>query len=166
MSPLLANIYLHYVFDLWVQWWRRKRATGDVIVVRYADDVIVGFQHRHEAEQFLTELRERVARFGLELHADKTRLIEFGRKADQNRRGRGEGKPETFDFLGFTHACGRTRTGKYKIIRQTMAKKLRAKLKALKLELRRRLHLPIPTVGRWLLYPRILHPYPEQRLRV
>ena len=166
VSPLLANIYLHYVFDLWVQWWRRKRATGDVIVVRYADDFIVGFQHRHEAEQFLTELRERFARFGLELHPDKTRLIEFGRNADQNRRGRGEGKPETFDFLGFTHACGRTRTGKYKIIRQTMAKKLRAKLKALKLELRRRLHLPIPTVGRWLPYPRILHPYPEQRLRV
>jgi RNA-directed DNA polymerase len=150
VSPLLANIYLHYVLDLWVQWWRTKRAQGDVIVVRYADDFIVGFQHRHEAERFLGELRERLARFSLELHPDKTRLIEFGRFAAERRQQRGEGKPETFDFLGFTHSCGTTRSGKFNVIRQTMAKRMRAKLKAIKLELRRRLHLPIPMVGRWL----------------
>jgi group II intron reverse transcriptase/maturase len=150
VSPLLANIYLHYVLDLWVRWWRRKRAQGDVIVVRYADDFIVGFQHRHEAERFLAELRERLARFDLELHPDKTRLIEFGRFAAERRQQRGEGKPETFDFLGFTHLCGTTRNGRFNVIRQTMAKRMRAKLKAIKHELRRRLHLPIPVVGRWL----------------
>jgi RNA-directed DNA polymerase len=147
VSPLLANIYLHHVFDLWIQWWRKTRAQGDVIVVRYADDFIVGFQHRHEAERCLGELRERFAKFNLELHPDKTRLIEFGRFADENRRGRGDGKPETFDFLGFTHMCGKTKRGKFRVIRHTVAKRMRAKLKAIKLELRRRLHHSIPEVG-------------------
>jgi RNA-directed DNA polymerase len=222
ISPLLANIYLHYVFDLWIQAWR-KRAEGDVMVVRYADDFVVGFQHRHEAERFSTELRERFAKFGLELHSGKTRLIEFGRFAAENRERRGEGKPDTFDFLGFTHACGRARNGGFQVVRLTMKKRFRAKLKALKVELRYRLHHPIPDVGkwlekvvsgyyryhavpgnahtlwafrfhvgrlwfrtlkrrsqrsrlnwtrmtriidRWLPCPRILHPYPEQRLRV
>ena len=109
VSPLLANVYLHYVFDLWVEAWRKKVARGDVIVVRYADDLVVGFEHRTDAERFLEEFRERLAKFGLELHADKTRLIEFGRFADTNRKRRGEGKPETFTFLGFTHYCGKRR---------------------------------------------------------
>jgi group II intron reverse transcriptase/maturase len=150
ISPLLANVYLHYAFDLWVQHWRQKQAHGDVVVVRYADDFVVGFEHRHEAEQFLAELRERFARFGLELHADKTRLIEFGRFAAANRKGRGDGKPETFDFLGFTHICGKTRGGKFTVVRQTMRKRLRAKLKAVKAELRRRRHDPIPEQGAYL----------------
>lgn len=149
ISPLLANIYLHYVFDLWIQAWR-KRAEGDVMVVRYADDFVVGFQHREEAERFLVELRERFAEFGLELHSGKTRLIEFGRFAASNRQERGKGKPETFDFLGFTHACGRTRKGNYQIARITMKKRFRAKIKALKAELRHRLHHLIPDVGKWL----------------
>jgi group II intron reverse transcriptase/maturase len=149
ISPLLANIYLHYVFDLWIQAWR-KRANGDVIVVRYADDFVVGFQHRAEAERFLSELRERLAKFNLELHPTKTRLIEFGRFAAENRQRRGEGKPETFDFLGFTHACGQTRAGDFQVIRLTVKKRLRAKLKALKDELRQKLHQPIPAVGEWL----------------
>jgi len=150
ISPLLANVYLHYVFDLWTQQWRKKRARGDVIVVRFADDFVAGFEHRHEAERFLTELRERFARFGLELHAGKTRLIEFGRFAAENRQRRGGGKPETFDFLGFTHICGKTRRGKFTVIRQTMSKKLRAKLKEVKAELRRRRHNPIPEQGAYL----------------
>src|SRR5438309_9397070 len=111
ISPLLSNIYLHYVLDLWVQRWRKRQAHGDVIFVRFADDFVAGFQHRHEAEQFLAELRERFARFGLQLHADKTRIVEFGRFAEPNRRDRGDSKPETFNFLGFTHSCGRTRKG-------------------------------------------------------
>ena len=149
VSPLLANIYLHYVFDLWIHHWR-KSAQGDVIVVRYADDFIVGFQHRREAEQFIAQLRERLAKFGLELHPDKTRLIEFGRFAADNRKGRGQGRPEPFDFLGFTHVCGETKQGKFAVIRQTKAKKMRAKLKEIKVELRRRLHHPVPEVGQWL----------------
>jgi group II intron reverse transcriptase/maturase len=150
ISPLLANIYLHYVFDLWVRHWREKEARGDVIVVRFADDFVVGFQHRDEAERFLAELGERFAKFGLELHPDKTRLIEFGRYAAKNRKDRGEGKPPTFDFLGFTHACGRSRTGKYKVLRQTARKRMQAKLKAVKATLRERLHWPVPKVGAWL----------------
>jgi len=149
ISPLLANIYLHYVFDLWIQAWR-KRADGDVMVVRYADDFVVGFQYREEAEQFMVELRERLAKFGLELHPGKTRLIEFGRYAASNRQQRGEGKPDTFDFLGFTHACGRTRKGYFQVVRLTIKKRFRAKLKALKAELRYRLHHSIPEVGKWL----------------
>jgi len=150
ISPLLANAYLHYVFDLWIQQWRRKRARGDVVVVRYADDFVVGFQHRSEAERFLAGLRERLARFGLELHAGKTRLIEFGRFAAPDRDRRGDGKPETFDFLGFTHICGKTRGGKFTVVRQTMRTRLRAKLKAVKAELRRRRHDPIPEQGAYL----------------
>ena len=151
ISPLLANVYLHYAFDLWVQWWRRTQAHGDVIVVRYADDFIVGFQHRTEAEQVLAALRQRFAKFGLELHPDKTRLIEFGQWAAHNRRKRGLGKPETFDFLGFTHICGTKRSnGRFTVLRQTMRKRLTAKLAEVKAELRRRMHDPVPDVGRWL----------------
>jgi RNA-directed DNA polymerase len=150
ISPLLANVYLHYVFDLWAQWWRKKQARGDVILVRFADDFIAGFEHREEAEQFLTELRERFAKFGLTLHPDKTRLIEFGRFAAENRRRRGDGKPETFNFLGFTHSCGKTRKGKFTVLRQTMRQRWQAKLKAVKAELRRRLHEPVSEVGAYL----------------
>jgi group II intron reverse transcriptase/maturase len=150
ISPLLANVYLHYVLDLWVQRWRKRQARGDVVVVRWADDFVVGFQHRAEAERFLAELRERFAKFGLELHPDKTRLIEFGRFADRDRRGRGGGKPKTFDFLGFTHSCARTRAGRFTVLRQTMRKRWRAKLKEVKAELRRRLHDPVPEQGAYL----------------
>jgi group II intron reverse transcriptase/maturase len=150
ISPLLANLYLHYVFDLWVHRWRRKQARGDVVVVRFADDFVVGFEHRHEAERFLAELQQRLSRFGLELHPDKTRLIEFGRFADRNRRGRGDGKPETFNFLGFTHSCGKTRKGRFTVLRQTMRQRWRAKLRAVKLELRRRLHDTLPKQGAYL----------------
>jgi RNA-directed DNA polymerase len=149
ISPLLANIYLHYAFDLWVRDWRRQ-ATGDVIVVRYADDFIVGFQHEQEARRFLTELRGRLAEYRLELHPDKTRLIEFGARAASDRRRGGRGKPETFDFLGFTHACGKTRKGRFAVLRLTARKRLRAKLQEVKAALRQRWHDPVPEVGRWL----------------
>ena len=150
ISPLLANVYLHYVFDLWVRRWRRTHAHGDVIVVRYADDFLVGFQHRAEAERFLAELRERFAKFGLELHPEKTRLLEFGPSAAEHRRRAGQGKPETFDFLGFTHICGKKRNGRFTVVRQTIRGRLQAKLSEVKAELRRRLHDPIPQVGGWL----------------
>jgi group II intron reverse transcriptase/maturase len=223
ISPLLANIYLHYVLDLWAAQWRRKQAEGDVIIVRYADDVVFGFQYRWEAERFLADLRERLRKFNLELHEDKTRLIEFGRFAAKNRKRRGEGKPESFNFLGFTHICGRDRNGKFVVLRHTMRERLRAKLRAIRKELKQRLHMPIPVIARWLRsvlrghynyygvprngralnalrfyvgrlwfkcfyrrsqrtrsnwerlnrlikrwlpYPKIRHPYPEQRLRV
>jgi RNA-directed DNA polymerase len=149
-SPLLANVYLHYVFDLWVQRWRRTQAHGDVVVVRYADDFIVGFQHKSEAVRFLADLKERLAKFHLELHPGKTRLLEFGPFATEARRRRGQGKPETFDFLGFTHICGTKRNGRYTVLRQTMRARLQAKLSEVKAELRRRLHDPIPVVGQWL----------------
>src|SRR3984957_3317183 len=151
VSPLLANVYLHYVFDLWVEAWRKKVAKGDVIVVRYADDLGVGFERRAEAERFLEEFRERLAKFGLELHAGKTRLIEFGRFAVPNRKQRGEGKPETFTFLGFTHYCGKRRKdGAFIVWRETAKKRLVAKLQAIKTELKHRRHEPIPSVGAWL----------------
>jgi len=150
ISPVLANLYLHYAFDLWAHQWRKRNARGEVILVRYADDFVVGFEHRADAEQFQRELSERLAKFNLELHADKTRLIEFGRFAATNREKRGEGKPETFNFLGFTHICGKTRKGYFTVKRQTMRKRLRAKLKAIKLELRQRWHDPIPKQGEWL----------------
>lgn len=150
ISPLLANIYLHYVFDLWADQWRQRLGAGDVIIVRFADDIVVGFQHRADAERFQLDLAERFARFDLELNADKTRLLEFGRYAAEHRRERGEAKPETFDFLGFTHACSRTRNGKFIVLRRTMRSRLRRKVKELKLDLRKRMHLPIPEVGRWL----------------
>jgi len=149
ISPLLANVYLHYAFDLWVQEWRRQ-AKGDVIVVRFADDFIVGFQYEWEARRFWNELRERLAAYGLELHPDKTRLIEFGRHAAANRKRNGRGKPETFDFLGFTHVCGKTRKGRFVVLRLTMRKRLRAKLKEINIKLRQRWHDPVPEVGRWL----------------
>src|SRR6202167_984815 len=150
-SPLLANIYLHYVFDLWVQAWRQKRAHGDVIVVRFADDIVLGFQVRSDAERFWAELKERFQKFALELHPDKTRLLELGPYAVKNRKGRGEGKPETFNFLGFTHICGRKRSnGRFTVLRQTIRKRLQAKLGEVKTELRRRRHDPIPKVGQWL----------------
>jgi group II intron reverse transcriptase/maturase len=149
ISPLLANIYLHYVFDLWARDWRRQ-AQGDVIVVRYADDFIVGFQHEREARQFLAALRDRLAEYGLELHPDKTRLIEFGARAASDRDREGRGKPETFDFLGFTHVCGKTRDGRFAVVRQTAPKRMRAKLHEVKAELWKRLHHPVPEVGRWL----------------
>jgi hypothetical protein len=151
VSPLLANVYLHYVFDLWVEAWRKKVAKGDVIVVRYADDLVVGFENRAEAERFLKEFRERLAKFGLELHAEKTRLIEFGQFAERNRKRRGEAKPETFTFLGFTHYCGKRRGGGSFIVWRTTAKKrLVAKLRAIKAELVRRKHEPSAQVGEWL----------------
>lgn len=150
ISPLLANVYLHYVFDLWVQRWRKKRARGDVVVVRFADDFAVGFEHREDAERFLAELRGRFAQFGLELHPDKTRLFEFGRYADENRRRRGGDKPLTFNFLGFTHSCAKTRAGKFTVLRQTMRQRWQAKLKEVKTELRRRMHDPIPEQGAYL----------------
>jgi len=150
VSPMLANVYLHYVFDLWVKRWRNRQAAGDVIVVRFCDDVVVGFQYQQDAEGFLEALRNRFRKFNLELHEDKTRLIEFGRFAVQNRKRQGKGKPETFDFLGFTHICGKTRKGKFVVLRYTIAKRMRAKLLELKGELRRRLHWPVPVVGKWL----------------
>jgi group II intron reverse transcriptase/maturase len=150
ISPLLANVYLHYVFDQWVERWRRRQALGDMIVVRYADDFVVGFEHREDAERFLAELSERFAKFGLELKAEKTRLVEFGRFAARDRAARGLGKPETFDFLGFTHICGKIRSGRFALKRKTMTKRMRAKLREVKTELMRRMHQPIPEVGRWL----------------
>ena len=150
-SPLLANSYLHYVFDLWVQAWRRKRAHGDVIVVRFADDIVLGFQVKSDAEQFWAELTERFRKFALELHPVKTRLLEFGPFAVASRKRRGEGKPETFNFLGFTHICGKKRSnGMFTVVRQTIRKRLQAKLSEVKTELRRRLHHPVPEVGQWL----------------
>jgi group II intron reverse transcriptase/maturase len=150
ISPLLANLYLHYVFDLWVQRWRRTQARGDMIVVRFADDIVLGFQSESEARRFQAELAERFAKFGLELHPEKTRLIEFGPFAAEDRARAGRGKPETFDFLGFTHICGKKRSGRFTVLRQTMRKRLQAKLSEVKTELRRRMHRPVPEVGRWL----------------
>jgi RNA-directed DNA polymerase len=150
VSPLLANVYLHYVFDLWADRWRRRHARGDVILVRFADDYVAGFEHREDAERFLAELRGRFAGFGLELQPDKTRLIEFGRFAARNRRARGDRKPDTFEFLGFTHICATSRRGRFKLKRTTSKKKVRAKLKAVKAEMRKRMHHPIPDQGRWL----------------
>src|SRR5450631_3564944 len=150
-SPLLANVYLHYLFDLWADVWRKKVAKGDVVVVRYADDLVVGFQSRAEAERFLEAFRERLSKFGLELHPEKTRLIEFGRFAAQSRRQRGEGKPETFTFLGFTHYCGqRHKTATFTVWRTTAKKRMAAKLKAIKVELQRRMHDRMAEVGAWL----------------
>jgi|HubBroStandDraft_2_1064218.scaffolds.fasta_scaffold62523_1 RNA-directed DNA polymerase len=150
ISPLLANVYLHYVFDLWTQRWRSQPGRGDMIVVRYADDFVVGFERERDARAFLTELRERFAKFGLELHPDKTRIFEFGRHAANNRARRGEEKPETFDFLGFTHICAKSRAGRFMVRRQTMKKRLRAKLSEVKTELRRRITQPIPEQGEYL----------------
>jgi RNA-directed DNA polymerase len=150
ISPLLANLYLHYVLDLYAERWRRREAAGDMIIVRYADDFIVGFQHESDAKRFLDALRERLAQFALSLHPEKTRLIEFGRLAVQNRKRRGLGKPETFNFLGFTFICGKSRKGGFLIKRKTRPDRMRAKLQAVSQELRRRMHLPLADVGKWL----------------
>jgi group II intron reverse transcriptase/maturase len=150
ISPLLANLYLHHVLDLWAEQWRRTRAGGDVVIVRYADDFVVGFEHLSDARRFLEELAERFRRFNLELHADKTRILEFGRFAAQRRQQRGEGKPMTFNFLGFTHACDKTRDGRFIVLRRTMALRMRAKLRSIKQELRKRLHHPVAHTGQWL----------------
>ena len=149
-SPLLANVYLHYVFDRWARQWRKRHARGDMVITRFADDFVAGFEHRGDAMQFLHDLRDRFARFGLELHPDKTRLIEFGRFAAQHRSERGAGKPETFGFLGFTHICGKTQDGRFWLRRVTIAKRMRAKLKQVKDELKRRWHQPLPEQGKWL----------------
>jgi RNA-directed DNA polymerase len=151
ISPLLANIYLHYVLDVWIdRHWRRREATGNMIIVRYADDFIVGFQYENDARRFLDEMRARLQEFGLSLHPEKTRLIEFGRFAAKNRKQRGLGKPETFNFLGFTFICGKTRQGKFQLKRKTRRDRMLAKLRMLKTELWRRMHQPIPAQGSWL----------------
>jgi group II intron reverse transcriptase/maturase len=150
ISPLLANIYLHYVFDLWAERWRRREAAGDMIIVRYADDLVLGFQHENDARRFLDAMRARFEEFALQLHPDKTRLIEFGRFAAAGRAKRGLGKPETFNFLGFTHICGKSRRGNFLLKRKSRRDRMRAKLKDVKEELRRRMHQPIPEQGRWL----------------
>lgn len=151
ISPLLANVYLHYVFDLWVHKWRNTEARGEVLVVRYADDLVMGFQHREEAERFMQEMQERLAKFGLEINHDKTRLIEFGRFAEANRKERGEGKPETFDFLGFTHICSKNpKTGYFTIRRKTIGSRMRRKIKEVRKELQRRMHAPVKETGKWL----------------
>jgi RNA-directed DNA polymerase len=147
---LLANVYLHYVFDLWAHQWRRRHARGDVVIVCYADDYMVGFEYQRDAQRFLADLRDRLARFGLELAPEKTRLIEFGRYAARNRARRGQGKPQTFDFLGFKHCCSKTKNGRFMLKRITIAKRMQAKLREVKDELKWRRHHPIPDQGRWL----------------
>jgi group II intron reverse transcriptase/maturase len=150
ISPLLANIYLHYAFDNWANGWRRKDATGDMQIARYADDIVICFEHREDAERFLAAMQDRMRRFHLELNMDKTHLLEFGRNARQTRQARGEGRPETFDFLGFTHYCSQTRKGRFVVKRKTARKKTQAKLQEIRKELRRRLHDPVHEVGQWL----------------
>ena len=150
ISPLLGNIYLHYGFDLWAERWRRREAAGDMIIVRYADDIIVGFEREDDARRFLDAMRERLGKFALSLHPDKTRLIEFGRHAADRRAQRGLGKPETFQFLGFTHICGKSRQGRFLLQRKSRRDRMRAKLKAIRQELKRRMHQPIPVQGKWL----------------
>lgn len=149
-SPLLANVYLHYVFDLWAERWRRREASGTMIIVRYADDIVAGFEHEADARRFLEEMRARFEEFSLSLHPEKTRLIEFGQDAAMHRARRGLGKPETFTFLGFTFICGKTRAGKFQLKRKTRKDRMQARLKAIKEELRRRMHWPIPEQGKWL----------------
>jgi group II intron reverse transcriptase/maturase len=150
ISPLLANVYLHYVFDLWAERWRRREATGDMIMVRYADDIVVGFQHETDARRFWDEMRERLRSFSLSLHPEKTRLIEFGRFAARNRERRGLGKPEVFKFLGFVFICGRSRRGDFQIRRKSRGDRMMAKLREIKEALRKRMHVPVPAVGAWL----------------
>ena len=149
-SPLLANIYLHYVLDWWARHWRKRHARGDMIIVRFADDFVAGFEHLGDAKQFLADLHRRFGRFGLKLHEDKTRLIQFGRFAAERRAERGLDKPETFDFLGFTHACAKTSDGRFFLKRITISKRKRAKLKEVKDQLKRRRHAPLPVQGAWL----------------
>src|SRR5260370_29651939 len=163
-SPLLANVYLHYVFDLWVQAWRQKHAHGDLIVVRFADDIVVGFNSKADADQFRAGLTERMRKFNLELHPEKTRLLEFGPFAIDQRRWRGEGKPDTFNLLGFTHLCVKKRSnGRFTVLRQTIRKRLQSKLNEVKAELQRRMHKPIPEQGKWL-QACVRPPHPAYRL--
>jgi group II intron reverse transcriptase/maturase len=150
VSPFLANVYLHYAFDLWAERWRRREATGNIIVVRFADDIVVGFEHEADARRFQDAMRERLGAFALSLHPDKTRLIEFGRFAAQNRERRGLGKPETFKFLGFVIICGKSRRGDFQIRRKSRGDRMKAKLQEIKEALRQRLHAPVPEVGKWL----------------
>ncbi len=150
ISPLLSNVYLHYVLDLWADQWRRRHAHGNVVIVRYADDSVVGFEHERDAARFLSELRERLESFALQVHSEKTRIVEFGRYAAERRERRGLGKPETFTFLGFVHICGTSSNGKYLLLRRTRRDRLRATLRPIKERLRRRMHDPIPDIGRWL----------------
>jgi group II intron reverse transcriptase/maturase len=150
ISPLLANVYLHYAFDLWAKQWRGREAAGNMIVVRYADDIVVGFEHEADARRFWDVMRTRFEQFGLELHGEKTRLLEFGRYAAGRRQRRGLGKPETFTFLGFTFICGRTRRGAFQLQRKTRSDRMRARLRAIQVDLRRRMHDAIPEQGRWL----------------
>jgi group II intron reverse transcriptase/maturase len=150
VSPSLANVYAHYVFDLWAHQWRTRHARGDVVIVRFADDAVVGFEHRDDAERFWADLRDRLTKFSLELNAEKTRLIEFGRFAARDRKARGLGKPETFEFLGLTHICAKTRSGRFMLKRVTSKKRMRAKLSEIKTELMQRRHLPVPEQGQWL----------------
>ena len=150
ISPLLANIYLHYVFDLWAERWRRQYATGDMVVVRYADDIVMGFQYQADAERFRAEMAQRTAAFALALHPDKTRLIEFGRHAASNRRGRGQGKPETFNFLGFTHICARSRAGRFQLRRRSRRDRMRARLHEIRDALWQHWHAPLDEQGSWL----------------
>jgi RNA-directed DNA polymerase len=149
-SPLLANVYLHYVFDLWAERWRRREAKGNVIILRYADDIVMGFQHEDDARRFWEAMRVRFEQFSLALHPDKTRLLEFGRHAAANRQQRGLGKPETFTFLGFIFICGKSRRGAFQLQRKTRRDRMRAKLREIKEQLRKRMHEPIPEQGRWL----------------
>jgi group II intron reverse transcriptase/maturase len=151
LSPILANVYLHYALDLWVNQWRKKHARGEVYIVRYADDFVMGFQYRSDAEKFRRELEQRLAKFELEIHEGKTRLVEFGRFAAQNRKDRNTGKPETFDFLGFTHICSKTKTGgRFTVKRKTIAKRLRNKIMEVRVELKKRRHKPVPELSKWL----------------
>ena len=150
VSPLLANIYLHYVLDQWSHQWRKRHARGEVIIVRYADDFVVGFQYLEDAKRYYTELEARVSKFDIELHPEKTRILEFGRFASKNRENRGEGNPETFQFLGFTHICGKSRNGKFLIRRKTIKKRFRKKLQDVRSKLRKRMHHPIAEQGEWL----------------
>jgi group II intron reverse transcriptase/maturase len=150
ISPLLANVYLHYVFDLWAHQWRRRGAKGNVVVVRYADDIVVGFQHEADARRFWDAMRTRLGQFGLELHGEKTRLLEFGRHAAKRREQRGLGKPETFTFLGFTFISGKSRRGVFQLQRSSRRDRMRAKLREVKEQLRQRMHDAIPEQGRWL----------------
>ena len=150
ISPLLANVYMHYCFDLWAERWRRREARGDMIVVRYADDLAIGFEHKDDVQRFLDAMRDRLGEFALSLHPAKTRLIEFGRFATTDRKRRGLGKPETFTFLGFTFICGRARRGTFVLQRKTRRDRMRRKLKDIKVELQRRMHQPIPEQGKWL----------------
>jgi hypothetical protein len=150
ISPLLANVYLHYVFDLWAHRWRRRNAKGNIIIVRYADDVVVGFEHEAEAKRFLADMKERFASFALALHPQKTRVLEFGRYASERRKRRGEEKPETFAFLGFVHLCGRDRCGRFQLWRKTRSDRMRNALRAIKERLRKRMHEPVEVQGAWL----------------